>query len=307
MSGAIGEAGKRPAHPVGLYWLALATSGVLWGVTGPLSKIAVSTGHHPLGIAFWSTLASVIVMTAIMVVRRRRLPLSREHIVFYSICGFLGTAFPHTLSYAAYQVVSVGIAVIILSLVPILTFLVALLLRFEALDLRRAFGLVLGLIAVLMIMLPDSSLPDRSHLPWVIVLLLVAVSYSSETLYIARKKPANVDALATLCGLSWAALIMLAVAVPLADAWVDISRFETAEQAAILMALFHIASYFTFIWLVSQAGPVFAVQTGYLVTATGVLIGLFYFGDRLGPFVWVALFLMMVGIFFVKPKESQDR
>lgn len=285
-------------------WGALILSGVSWGVTGPLSKIAVSTGHHPVGITFWATVIGCVILTLVLIARRERLPLSRRHIVFYLVCGFLGTAFPHSISFTAYKFVSVGVVVIILSLVPMLTFFVAFLAKAEKPDFRRFLGLVLGIVAVLLIMLPESSLPEASHWGWIILLIIMSLSYSIETVYIKLYKPEDCSAFTVICGLTWGALLLLIPAVVATNGLFDISNFEAPENALIAQAFLHVVSYFTFIWLVSAAGPVFASQVGYLVTGVGVLLGILIFGETHSIWVWAALVLMMVGLTLVKPREE---
>ena len=149
----------RPRRDL-IAWAVLFSVGICWGLTGPLSKIAVSTGHHPVGVTFWSVTVSVVVFSAILIARRIVPPIDRRHVVFFFICGFLGTALPNTLSYEAYRHLPVGINVMILSLVPMATLLLSLPLGLERLDPRRAFGLLLGVIGVAFITLPDSSLPS---------------------------------------------------------------------------------------------------------------------------------------------------
>ena len=53
------------------------------------------------------------------------------------------------------------------------------------------------------------------------------------------------------------------------------------------------------------SGPVFASQVGYIVTATGVLLGMAFYDERHSIWVWAALALMMVGLSLVKPEERR--
>jgi drug/metabolite transporter (DMT)-like permease len=62
-----------------------------------------------------------------------------------------------------------------------------------------------------------------------------------------------------------------------------------------------------FIHAVSRYGPVFASQTGYIVTLTGVLWGIAIFGESHSLWVWGALVSMVIGLVLVKPrKDEQD-
>ncbi len=67
-------AAPRPA----LLWLVLIVIGIGWGITGPFSKLAVSTGNHPIGVTFWNVVIGAVVLTAVMLASGRRLPLDRS-------------------------------------------------------------------------------------------------------------------------------------------------------------------------------------------------------------------------------------
>ena len=53
------------------------------------------------------------------------------------------------------------------------------------------------------------------------------------------------------------------------------------------------------------AGAVFAAQSGYIVTATGVVWAMLVFGETYSGWVWGALVLMMFGLTLVKPREAK--
>jgi uncharacterized membrane protein len=188
----------QTAHRPTRLWLALFIIGIGWGITGPFSKLAVSTGNHPIGVTFWNTVIGAAVLTAVLLASGRRLPLERRHLVFFLICGLLGTALPNTLSYTAYQHLPIGIISIVISLVPMATLLLALPMGIERPEPRRLIGLGLGVVAVGLIVLPEASLPQPGQAAWVALPLIVALSYAAENIYIATARPAGpggVDAL----------------------------------------------------------------------------------------------------------------
>jgi hypothetical protein len=137
--------------------------------------------------------------------------------------------------------------------------------------------------AVGLIVLPDASLPEPGQAAWVVLPLIVALSYAGENIYIATARPAGVEALTIMCGLFWGALILLTPLLVISDAWFDITRLGPPEQAVVAISFLHIGAYFGFIWLIGQAGPVFASQVG--------------------SWVWAALALMFAGLTLVKPKR----
>jgi drug/metabolite transporter (DMT)-like permease len=283
--------------------LVLFVIGVAWGATGPLSKLAVSTGNHPVGVAFWGTVIGASVLTVGLLLSGKRLPLGRRNLVFFLICGFLGTALPNSLSYMAYEHLPVGVMAICIALGPMATLLIALPLGIEQPDHRRLIGLGLGAVAVLLIVLPESGLPEPDQAAWVALPVIVSLAYATENVYIATARPPGLDTLTIMCGLTWGALILLTPVLVASDAWFDITRLGPPEQAIIANSALHIGAYFCFIWLIGQAGPVFASQVGYVVTSSGVILGIIIYGERHSSWVWLALVLMFAGLILVNPKR----
>jgi drug/metabolite transporter (DMT)-like permease len=292
----------RDHRPVVLR-LALFAIGLAWGLTAPFSKLAVSTGNHPVGVAFWTTIIATALLTGILRVKGKRLPLRPRNLFFFLTCGLLGTALPHSLSYVAYGRLPVGVTIIVISLVPMATLLLVLLLRLERPDSRRLLGLGLGIAAVLLMVLPETSLPEPDQAAWLTLPLIVSLAYAAENVYVATARPPGSDALTILCGLNWGALLLLTPAVLMPGVWFNLLPLDPPEQAVIANAVLHTAAYLGFIWLIGHAGPVFASQVGYLVTGAGVFLGIAVYGERHSLWVWAALALMLAGLALVKPRR----
>ena len=284
-------------------WLCLIAIGLMWGSTQLFSKLVVNAGHHPVGIAFAATALGAAILTVAMWVRGIALPLSRRHLVFYAICGLTGTALPNTVSYAAMAHLPVGVMSIVLATVPMLTFLAAVLFRLERPELRRAIGLGCGTVAVLLLVVPDASLPGAGDALWVALALITGASYTVENIYIAKAQPADCSPFQTLCGLFWAALLMLTPVTMLSGTWYETSGFGLVELWLVAMTVMHIFAYGGFVWLIAQAGPVFAAQVAYVVTLSGVALGMLALGETHSAWVWLSLALMLAGLALVQPRE----
>ena len=285
----------------GALWLALLLVGATWGGTQLLSKIVMGHGHGAMAVALAASGLSAALSTALVLAGGGRLPLRRRHLVFYAICGLTGTALPNSLSYTAMRELPVGVMAIVISIVPILTFLGALALRMDQAEPRRMLGLACGAAAVLLLVLPEASLPDPRDAPFVILPVLVGVSYAVESLYIGRAQPREVGALQTLCGLSWAAFIMLLPVVAATGTW-----FRPGDGGGLALALLgclNVGAYTGYVWLVGRGGPVFASQVGYVVTLSGVFLGMVALGERHSAWVWLSLALMLAGLALVRPRR----
>ena len=288
----------RPA----LLWLALVLVGGAWGASQLFSKLIVSAGHQPFGIAVASNGLAAALTTAVMLATGRRLPLTRRHLVFYAVCGLTGTALPNWLSYTGMRELPVGIMAIVISVVPITTFLGALLLRMDGAEPRRMLGLACGAVAMLLLIVPEASLPEPEDGAWVLLPILVGLSYTVENLFIAGSRPPDCDPLQTLTGLVWAALFMLAPAAAMTGSWMALDA-GPAWPALAAMTLLHLGAYGGFVWLIGRGGPVFAAQVGYVVTLSGVFLGMAVLGERHSAWVWLSLALMLTGLALVRPRR----
>ena len=286
-----------------ILWGGLVLIGLVWGMTGPLSKLSVSTGNHPIGIVFWNCVVGAAVLTPLLVLTGKRLMLGRRYLIFFMICGFLGTALPNALSYHGYRNLPVGVMSIMLALVPMMTLLLALPFGLERVEWRRIAGLGLGVAAVGLIVLPDASLPEPGQAIWVILPVIVTIAYAGENIYIAAQRPPGIGSLVILCGLSWGALIQITPVMLASGSWVDLAHLGPAELAILANCALHLIAYGGFVWLITAGGPVFASQVAYIVVGMGVLGGMIVYGERHSPWVWAALALMFAGLALVKPRR----
>lgn len=293
-----------PARSAALSWLILIVAGLAWGATFTLSKFAVAGGAHPIGLNFWQAAIGAVMAAVFLVARRRRLPVSRRHLAFYAVCGLLGTALPGTLFFFAARHVPPGVLSITIATVPMLTFVIALAIGYERPALSRAIGVALGMTAVALIVLPDASLPEASAAPWVLVAAFCAACYAAENMYIAVRRPPGGDAFTILCGMMASGAVMSGVVAAASGTLEALSTpFTLAEWSLLAIAAINVCAYGSFVHLVSTAGPVFASQMGYLITASGVAWGVALASDDHSAWIWAALLVMMVGLTLVKPRR----
>jgi drug/metabolite transporter (DMT)-like permease len=100
-----------------------------------------------------------------------------------------------------------------MTLIPSLTYLFAFVLRVEPLRWLSLAAIVLGLGGVLLIVVPQGSLPDASAAIWILPALIAPVSAAANNLIVATLRPPESDSL-TLGGavLLGGAVVMLPIA-----------------------------------------------------------------------------------------------
>lgn len=287
-------------------WLLLSFMGVLWGSTFSLAKIATEGGGHPLGINFWQSAIGASFLIVLNVAARKKPPLGRDNILFYVACGLLGSVIPGVLFFYAASRVSPGVLAITVATVPLMTFAAAAVLGVEKVHLGRVLGVVLGVFSVVLLVGPEESLPDPSVVPWVLAALLSAACYSAENLVVALRMPAGVSAFTVAAGMFIAASFIMAPVVLATGTFVPLAwPWGPAEWAIVAMATISVIAYSLFVFLIVHAGPVFASQTAYVVTFSGVFWGVVIFDEQHSVWVWASLALMLMALALVTPRKTE--
>jgi len=281
---------------------ALVFFGMCWGASVPLLKFAIGAGHHPLGMMIWQLAVSVAVLGAVIVFRSIPVAISRRNIVYLFFIAIIGTLVPNSFSLMATEHLPGGIMAIVIAMVPIVSLLIALLFRIESFALVRFSGVVLGVVALLLIALPDTALPDPGKAPWILVAIIAPVCYAIEGNFVAVRAPENLNAVSTLFGASVVGLVLLLPVVYLNGWQVPVLlTWDGSRVAMIFAAVGHMIAYTGYLWLLGRTGAVFTSQVAYIVTLTGVLGSAIFLGESYHWLVWVALILMMIALTMVRP------
>ena len=294
---------NNPRNRKIIAWVAMLVIGILWGGTIPLMKTAVSTGYQPLGLIVWQLVIGILILGVFLLIQGWRPKLTREKLIFYGLLSIFGTLLPNGFSYVAAAQLPGGVMAIAIATVPMFTLVMALGLRLEKFSMMRVLGVLIGFAAMVMIAVPQTSLPDPSKAIFVLVALIAPLSYGVETNLIAAKTPKDTDATSTLF---MASVLGLMVAAPLAAGsgqWIDFTgKWDVPIYALIAASVIHSVTYVGFIWLVGFGGPVFGVQTAYPVTLSGVVLSIIFLGEGYSIWIWGALVLVMTGLMLVQPK-----
>jgi drug/metabolite transporter (DMT)-like permease len=289
----------------GLFGVLLAM-GAGWGLTQPLSKIAVSGGHQPFGLVFWQLVICTFALGLVSLRKGGALPTEWRHIRLHVVIAVVGTILPNAASYRAAFHLPAGVMSILISMVPMFALPIALILGQDRFSWRRLGGLTLGLGGVALLVLPDTSLPDPAMVAFVPLALVGPLFYAFEANYVARFGTEGLDPMQTLFGASFVGAI---IALPLAlisGHWITPPLpLGSPEWALIGSSLIHAVVYSAYVWTVGRAGSVFAAQVSYLVTLCGVCWAMLILGEAYSPYIWAALAMILGGLALVQPRTAK--
>jgi drug/metabolite transporter (DMT)-like permease len=183
-----------------------------------------------------------------------------------------------------------------MTLIPSLTYAFAFVLRVERLRWLSLGAILLGLGGVLMIVLPQGSLPDASAAIWILPALIAPISAATNNLIVATLRPPESDSL-TLGGsvLLGGAVITFPVAALSGDLvvfWQSSAVLTGVLWAAVAQAV----GFFCLYEVIRRAGPVFFSQISYVIVACGIGWGFALFSERPSVWIWGAVALMTLGL-----------
>ncbi|MCP5088085.1 MAG: DMT family transporter [Rhodobacteraceae bacterium] len=286
--------------------VSLLLIGVFWGITVPLTKIAVSTGHQPFGLIFWQLVIVVVVLVLFARLRRRSIVFAWKYMRPFVMVALCGAVLPDVFFYAAAAKLPAGVLSIILASVPLFSLPIAIGLGLDQFAWARLLGLVLGLMGILLLIGPDAISLDGSALLFVPLALLAPLFYATEGNLVALWGTQGLDPVQTLLG---ASIIGVVLTLPIALAsgqWIDpFAVFGPAEAALVAGAIVHALVYAGYVWLIGRAGSVFAAQSSYLVNGFGVFWAIVLLGESYSTWVWTALLLLFLGVFLVQPRARE--
>ena len=153
---------------------------------------------------------------------------------------------------------------------------------------------------MLLILLPQASLPSREMVPWVLVGLALPVSWAVWSNWTAYARPPEVDcAVATFGLLAFGTAMLLPAVVATDELW-----WFDAERVHLWWLIPVFAVLNVWVWLagfecVRVAGPVFYSVWPFVCTPMTMGVGMVLFGERYSMWIWGALALLFASLYLV--------
>ena len=284
--------------------MVLILLGCGWGLTIPLTVIAVKTGLGHLGIIFWQFFIVMVLFGLRQIFTKKKLSIAKSSLQVFCVIAFIGTIFPNSASLIAASYLPGGVLSILIATVPMFAFPIALFFGIDKFEFSRVLGIVFGFIGVYLLIAPRAALPDPSVI-WVIPIALIApICYGLEGNFVAKFGTGNSSPIEVLLG---ASIIGCFVTFPLAilsNQFVNpFVPWTASHYALVLSSIIHGIVYATYVWLVTRVGVVFSAQVSYFVTLAGVLWSMIILDEVHSKFIWMSLICMILGMTLVKPRS----
>lgn len=282
--------------------------GIGWGLSFSISKIVVSSNDHPVSILFYQNIISFVFLGIFYFFNFKKLKITSQIFNFFFLISISGVVIPGTLFYIAASKVPAGILSLSVAFVPMLTYVSSLYLKIETFSLLRISGVFLGFIAIFLLIGPPDSFADRSMVPWVLLAMICPICYTFENVFIDVKKPIEVNSITLALGSSAITILILLPIIFYFELFIDIKYpFQKIEFSIIALGFITAVAYTLFIYLITNAGAVFASNVGYVVTISGVIWGIVLFQETHSYWVWLSLITMIIGLSLVSPRRKTKK
>jgi drug/metabolite transporter (DMT)-like permease len=286
----------------------LAISGVVWGLVFSLNRIAVSGGIPFIAYVFWMGAGASLLLFLIGLATKSLPKLQWAHLKGYLVLGTISFGLSYSVLAVVAPEVPSGVLSLGATLTPIFTYPAAALLKLDRFALLRTVGLICGLAAVALIVVPKTSLPSTDMVPWVLLGMVAPLLYVANAIIIALLKPPPSGALPLACGtLTAGTLFMLVVTAATGEWWWFEGPMSDADWALVMAACVMALAFYMMIEIIRLAGPVYFTTVNFVIPLTGIGWGMAFFGERHSLWVWAALALMILGVFLVnRPSKLPD-
>jgi drug/metabolite transporter (DMT)-like permease len=274
----------------------LLLGGAGYGSMFAANKIVADAGFPVLAYLFWQSILGAAFVFGLHAVRWRRPNTRPRAIAHYVGSACFGMLIPTGVLAFVADVLPASVLTLTMTLIPSLTYAFAFVLRVERLRWLSLGAILLGLGGVLMIVLPQGSLPDASAAIWILPALIAPISAATNNLIVATLRPPESDSL-TLGGsvLLGGAVITFPVAALSGDLvvfWQSSAVLTGVLWAAVAQAV----GFFCLYEVIRRAGPVFFSQISYVIVACGIGWGFALFSERPSVWIWGAVALMTLGL-----------
>lgn len=273
----------------------LVTLATLWGGSYTFIKLGVATIPPVTLIAARTAIAGLLLLV-VMWARGVRMPTDGPTWQRFAFQAVLNSVIPWTLIAWGERHVDAALATILNSAGPIFTFLLtAVVTRHEATSPRKLFGVVAGMVGILLIVGVDAFHDIGSGLVAEAAIVAATICYACAAIFGRSFK--GLDPMAPAAGsLLAGAAVLIPASLVFEQPW-TLSPALSSVLALLALAVFSTAAAFAIYFrLIQTLGSVGTTAQAYLRVPIGVAISVAILGETLSQTAWIGLACVVLGV-----------
>jgi drug/metabolite transporter (DMT)-like permease len=272
----------------------LLSLAAIWGSSFFFMRIAspvLGSAYLAEGRAFFA--AVFLLCLAIFLKKNLRLLNNWRH---FLIMGFFNSAFPFVLFGYASLTLQVSQLSILNSTAPLWAFIIGLITKSESFNIKRFFGLILGIVGVTLLLV-NSLRPERlGELSAYILALVAALSYGIATNY--AKKSNSIEPFDNAHGSMWASAILI---IPVL-LFIPIQSYPTTAVFLAVIALGVLCSgiaYLLYFKIIKDVGATSALTVSFLIPLFATLWGFVFLDEKIELNTIIGMVVVIIGTLLV--------
>ncbi len=279
-------------------WGLLVLLSLLWGGSFLCVGIAVQELPVLTIIALRVSLAA-LVLWGIALFSGHQLPRGRKTWQAFLALGLLNNVIPFGLIVFGQQTIGAGLAAILNATTPLWTVLIAaLFLADERFSKQKLFGVLLGLVGVIVMVGPDSLAGISRNLGAQLAVLGATLSYAFASVFGRRFAAAKISPLHTALGqVTASSFILVPLALMIDTPWASALPSQATIFAILGLAVLSTAGgYLLFFNILERAGATNVSLVTLLIPPSAIAMGMLFLEEKLQGIHFIGLALIILGL-----------
>ncbi len=279
-------------------WGLLVLLSLLWGGSFLCVGIAVQDLPVLTIIALRVSLAA-LVLWGIALFCGHQLPRGRKTWQAFLALGLLNNVIPFGLIVFGQQTIGAGLAAILNATTPLWTVLIAaLFLADERFSKQKLFGVLLGLVGVIVMVGPDSLAGISRNLGAQLAVLGATLSYAFASVFGRRFAAAKISPLHTALGqVTASSFILVPLALMIDTPWASALPSQATIFAILGLAVLSTAGgYLLFFNILERAGATNVSLVTLLIPPSAIAMGMLFLEETLQGIHFIGLALIILGL-----------
>jgi len=284
-------------------WGTLIILSVIWGSSYILIKKGL-TGLTPVQLGSLRVIITTLLIAPIGYNKIKHIP--KNKMKWVAISAFVGSFFPAYLFAFAETEISSSVTAVMVSLTPLFTLLISVIIFGEELLKKQVIGVIIGFLGII-VLINNELLSSSFNILYVMCIVLAAFCYAVNANLLKYKLP-NIPALGIVF-MSFLFMFIPAFIVlffsnfPFSDFTSNPLILESIVYIVILALFGTAVAKVMYIKLLAISTPVFSVSTTYLMPVVAIFWGLLD-GEEFKLTQFIGTSIILIGVYLVTKKKA---
>ena len=284
-------------------WGTLIILSVIWGSSYILIKKGL-TGLTPVQLGSLRVIITTLLIAPIGYNKIKHIP--KNKMKWVAISAFVGSFFPAYLFAFAETEISSSVTAVMVSLTPLFTLLISVIIFGEELLKKQVIGVIIGFLGIV-VLINNELLSSSFNILYVMFIVLAAFCYAVNANLLKYKLP-NIPAL----GIVFMSFLFMFIPAFIVLFFSDFPFSDFTSNPLILESIVYIVILALFgtaiakvmyIKLLAISTPVFSVSTTYLMPVVAIFWGLLD-GEEFKLTQFIGTGIILIGVYLVTKKKA---